>query len=237
MFLLSTLAALSAAVASVNAANAYIYNNCKDDAYVSPVAVGRPSSGPFHIPAGGSWSEPYYTPTSGGVSLKMSKSASLSNPTQFEYTLTAGDYPFIWYDISNIDCIANGCPWDNDETMIEASIKTCPTRSCAAGVKTCPGYYNVWNDDTATLSCDPKADVIFHLCPNNGTSSGSAPSASSSKAAPSSSAKASSTHHVQMEAPVATTMYTTTKAAALAVRTAHPLEAHAHARRHFHQGM
>jgi len=202
----STLAAIAAAAPAVMAAQASIKNNCPYDVYLWAVDIVRNPSSPSIIAAGASYSEPYRTLATGGVSLKLSKSTDRTHPLQFEYTLAGG---FIWYDGSHVDCSGPQCPFYADGVYLEATDATCPTRTCKPN-ENCTGFYQFWNDDLNTLACNPNASVNMYLCSTSAsgksaTSGGSSGGAAAGGAAASSSTAASpaaspSAGKVQMEA-------------------------------------
>src|ERR1700759_3288829 len=101
MQLKTGLAALIAAAPLAQAAGtAFIQNNCAVPVYLWAVDAERNPQQPSTIAPGTSYSEAYHTLATGGVSLKLSKTADIAHITQFEYTLTGG---FIWYDGSNVN--------------------------------------------------------------------------------------------------------------------------------------
>ena len=144
------------------------------------VDASRNPQSPTIIPAGGSYSEPYHTPATGGVSLKLSKTSSIVSCTQFEYTLLGG---FIWYDGSNVNCAGADCPFMADGIYMATSQPSCPTRTCSPGETPCTGFYTLYNDDVNSLSCSPDADISMYLC-SNSASGAAAPAAAPAAAAP-----------------------------------------------------
>jgi len=118
------------------------------------------------IPADSSWSAPYQTPSTGGVSLKLNTNQTCEGPiSQFEYTLTS---EFIWGDMSNVNCQDQDCPFAPYGWYLTMGSSDCPTRSCAAGASVCTGAYNAYNDDINTLSCDPSSNIALFLCTSTG---------------------------------------------------------------------
>jgi hypothetical protein len=169
MQLIATVAALAASITSVNAlGSAIINNNCNFPVYLWPIDAQRNPSDSIVIGAGASWSETYHTPSSGGVSLKLSRTNNkLSKVTQFEYTVQSyASNPFLWYDGSHVDCVDSECPFWDYGINLKASDPSCPTRDCAVG-KVCTGFYTLWNDDINTLSCGDDANVIMTVCSVN----------------------------------------------------------------------
>lgn len=158
----ATVAAVAATISAAEAAKAYVYNHCSYPVYLWAVDTSRAPSAPTTVAAGGSWSEDYHSPPSGGVSVKMSKTTSAALITQFEYTLSPG---MIWYDGSNIDC-DNGadCPFTGESMLLMSSKTSCPTAACSRNTTMCTSFYNQPSDDWATLACDQTADTEFHIC-------------------------------------------------------------------------
>jgi hypothetical protein len=241
---IKTLAAFAAGVSTVSATgSAVIFNYCSFPVSLWAVDAERNPQSPTTIPAGGQYSEPYHSLTTGGVSLKLSLGTSLytGDPiTQFEYTLTGG---FIWYDGSNVNCNVNNCPFYPYGIFLDTTVSTCPQRTCLPSQK-CDGFYNNFNDDWNSLACQPDASIQLYLC---STSAGApaAPAAAPAPAATSSSAAAlpapvanavevssapSSSPVYRMEALHVPASATTLRK--LAVREPNP--AHFHMRRHSH---
>jgi hypothetical protein len=249
MQLITSLAVLATAVGSVQAlGNAIIYNKCSYDVYMWATDASRNPSSPVTIPSGGSYSEGYHTPASGGVSLKISKTTSDIKITQFEYTVQPYDGTnFVWYDGSNVNCQGTDCPFYYEGMYLETSLSSCPTRTCPAGAATCTGFYTLYNDDVNSLSCDDSADTILYLCATSAITAPIAsvvaavsnavaavlPAPSSTYVAPSSvstTAKPSTTSSakVYINEAVVTTFVTVTKGHTHSKRA----EVHAHARHH-----
>jgi hypothetical protein len=168
MQLITSLATFAAAISSVNAlGSAIINNNCAFPVYLWAVDAQRNPSSPTTIAAGGSYSEEYHTPSSGGVSLKLSTTTAKQYITQFEYTVQSYlSNPFVWYDGSNVDCTDSECPFWNYGINLKTSDPSCPTRDCPVA-QVCTGFYTLWNDDVNSLSCDDTADTIMTLCSVN----------------------------------------------------------------------
>lgn len=222
-----SVAALAATITTVNAmGSAIVQNNCGFPIYLWPVDAQRNPSTSITVAAGGQYSEQYHTPSSGGVSIKLSTTNSLaSKVTQFEYTVQSyASNPFLWYDGSNVDCTGAECPFYNYGINLKASDSSCPTRDCPVG-QVCSGFYTLWNDDINTLSCNQDANVIMTLCSVSSGGSGNSGSqynAAASSVAPS---KAAVTNEA-----VATTFRT--EYTAPAKRAAEPVH---HGHMHFHQ--
>jgi len=255
MQLITSIAAFAAAATTVQAVgSAIIHNQCTFPVYMWTVDAQRNPSTPTTIGSGSTWSEGYHTPSSGGVSLKISKTTSCDKITQFEYTVASySGQNFIWYDGSNVDCTGAECPFQPYGVGLTTSKgAACPSRNCSAGASQCDGFYTVYNDDQNSLSCDESADVILTLCTekgsvsggsSGGSSYGGSPSAASVASVPASSAPAAAApvHSTTaapspvvaavqtMEAP-ATTMVTVTKWHKHTARA----EPHLHARHHQH---
>jgi len=224
MQLIASIAALAATVTSVNAlGSAIINNNCAFPVYMWAVDADRNPSSPTTIPAGGSWSEGYHTPASGGVSLKLSTTTQKQYITQFEYTVQSYlANPFVWYDGSNVDCTGSECPFWNYGINLKTSSPSCPTRDCPIG-QVCTGFYTLYNDDVNSLSCDDTADTIMTLCSANSGGAASSPQQKEA-AAPTTTSKAAIINEA-----VATTFVT---AYAAPSKRAEPIH---HGHMHFHQ--
>jgi len=225
MQLIASIAALAATVTSVNAlGSAIINNNCAFPVYMWAVDTERNPSSPTTIAAGSSWSEGYHTPTSGGVSLKLSLTTSKQYITQFEYTVQSYlSNPFVWYDGSNVDCTDSECPFWNYGINLKTSNPSCPTRDCPVG-QTCTGFYTLWNDDVNSLSCDDTADTIMTLCSVNAGGAASSPQQKEAAAVPTTTSKAAIVNEA-----VATTFVTAYAAPSKRAEPAH------HGHMHFHQ--
>jgi hypothetical protein len=169
----TVLAALAFAAPSVQTRLAHVYNQCPFDVNVWSVSAGDAGQ-KIVIPAnGGQYSETYKIPTAGGVSLKLTPEHTKANPvpvTQFEYTLEGG---FIWYDISDIDCVESSCPF-KEYGMYMHSAKGCPAVSCEKGRK-CAGAYNIASDNFATRACPENNDIHLYLCATSAPDGTSAP--------------------------------------------------------------
>jgi hypothetical protein len=258
MQLITSFAVLATAVSTAHAlGNAIIHNKCPYDVYLWPTDANRAPTQPQVISSGSTYSEGYHTPSTGGVSLKLSKSTSCASGyiTQFEYTVSAySGTNFLWYDGSNVDCTAANCPFQQDGVFLttsKGSNSACKECSCPPSTSTtekCDCFYKFDVDDKDSFSCDDSADTIMYLCATSATGGSSVPAVvsqaaavvssyiapvvptttSTSSAAPSSSKAVA----VQMnEAPV--TMITVTKGAWRPKHTKRALP-HAHARRHQH---
>jgi len=232
MHYLATLSAFAAAASTVQAlGTAYIYNQCTFDTYVWPVDAERNPLTPITIPSGGSYSEPYRTPSSGGVSLKISKTTTPDPITQLEYTVAGydGTNP-VWYDGSNVNCAGTDCPFQAYNLFLTTSEgSACPQRNCTSGAESCPGFYTVYNDDVNSLSCADTADVMLYLCSGETASSSPAPVASSWASAPAYVAPASSPKPTPTASPVQTMEAVVTTM--VTVTTSYP-KRHVHARHH-----
>jgi hypothetical protein len=238
----TTIAALAAAAATVSAqGSAIIVNHCPFDTYVWPVDAERDPQSPTTIPSGGSYSEVYHTPSTGGVSLKVSNQNTMTSITQFEYTLADE----IFYDGSNINCDTSDCPFWQYNLYIEASEPSCPGRPCPSQTA-CDGFYQMPND-VDTLACASSADTILHIClPNSelptsedsvsipaGAPSSSAPPAPSTTSAPP--PPTTTAPAQQINEALFTTFVTVTATPGPQHRhRALDAHAHAHARRHMH---
>ena len=153
--------------------SAIIVNNCNVPVYVWTVDQNRfPDT---HRPAAtiaphSKWSEKYYIPKAGGVSLKLSKVVPMvDNPpekatiTQFEYTANLTQ-ALIYYDISNVNCQGWNCPFAKDGMHVATDVKACLAASCRPNEVPCTQFYNNWNDDWATKGCNIAASATLTLC-------------------------------------------------------------------------
>lgn len=215
MHYLASITAFAAAAKTVQAlGSAYIINQCSFDTYLWPVDAQRNPTTPITIKAGSTWSEGYHTPSSGGVSLKISRTTTCSPITQLEYTVQPYDgNNFVWYDGSNVDCTGTDCPFQAYGLELTTSKgAACPQRNCTAGDLTCTGFYTVWNDDVNSLSCDDTADTLLTLCAGSASGSSAAPVAPSSSISSSAAvyAPATTSAPVQTMEAVVTTMVTVT---------------------------
>jgi hypothetical protein len=142
--------------------NAFIFNACSANVTVWSVTADTDDlTKVMHVlEPGMNYTEEYQLPSVGGVSLKLATDGKCEGPiTQFEYTLDGN----IWYDVSNVDCVGDACPFANHGMYLESG-KGCPTRSCRAGEVPCSGAYTVYNDDWNSLACDSKDDISLYLC-------------------------------------------------------------------------
>lgn len=171
-----------------SAGKANIYNKCDFDVTAwSVTSVPQSVGDAIHIKAGSSYSEEYKQVASGGVSLKIVNTTEATVPPQahimqFEYTDASGN---IWYDISNVDCSGDSCPFARYGWYMDSSDASCPTRSCEADAEACTGAYLVWNDDINTLACGNSQDISLYLCESqkpSGDDSTEAPPADSYEA-------------------------------------------------------
>lgn len=169
MQLIASVAALAATITTVSAmGNAIVQNNCDFPIYLWPVDAQRNPSDGITVAPGGQYSEQYHTPSSGGVSIKISTTNNkLSKVTQFEYTVQSyASNPFLWYDGSHVDCTGSECPFWAYGLNLKTSDPSCPTRDCPVD-QVCTGFYTLWNDDINTLSCNQDANTIFTTCSVN----------------------------------------------------------------------
>ncbi|KAH7053074.1 hypothetical protein B0J12DRAFT_44221 [Macrophomina phaseolina] len=147
-------AALLAALPAVMATGkAIVINNCDEDVNVWTADTERGQLGPETIKgSGGKWSEAYYmvgdgSSSNGGVSIKLSTTDSCEGPiTQYEYTYSSSGTPNLWYDISNVNCKGDACPFYTGGFYLDADISV----DCGPLTFLCDAVYNLWNDDKAT---------------------------------------------------------------------------------------
>lgn len=189
--ILASLALAGSAVAS-SVGSAYVVNKCDYEVTLCnvPASGGGYDQQDKTLAAGESWTQAWTELSNGnGWSIKLSKSASLENILQYEYTFHNDG--IIWYDLS---CV-NGNPWDKD-WEITASGADCSPKQQA--------YRYATDDAYGMQSCASSADITVTLCtgvsadngnstdagsgsasaPSYESTSASAPSYSSSTSAP-----------------------------------------------------
>lgn len=149
---------------------ATIVNYCARTVYLWPVDQNRDPQMPILIPFGHAYTEQYYFPIAGGVSLKLNTENNISgNITQFEYTADHQYGGFIWYDGSNVNCVPGFCPFDQNGIHLAGNLATCASRTCAPNTSTsnsnCNGFYIQPTDDqVAMMGCSWSANVTMSLC-------------------------------------------------------------------------
>jgi hypothetical protein len=147
-----------------------LYNNCNSTIYSFTVLPGIHTDTSNAVPPGQWYSEPYQYPTTGGVSIKLSRTNRLQVPvTQLEYSFRVTG---LWYDLSNIDCgpksqsFAGPCPFLSGGMFLTLD-QPCPTRQCNSSDTNCPEAYNLPSDDWVVRNCvDSSASLILYLCSN-----------------------------------------------------------------------
>ncbi|OJD31708.1 bys1 family protein [Diplodia corticola] len=167
-------AALLAALPSVMAVGkAVVVNNCDEAVNVWTADTERGQLGPESLKAGGTWSEEYHmvgdgSSTNGGVSIKLSTTDSCEGAiTQYEYTYSSSGDPDLWYDISNVNCKGDACPFYTGGFYLDASTPV----DCGPLTALCDAVYNLWNDDKATHGTESTSDTTLYLCGKDGDSS------------------------------------------------------------------
>lgn len=175
---IASLVLYGASAAATAVGSAHVVNNCDYDVYLCnvPASGGGYDQQDKTLAAGESWEQTWTQLSNGdGWSIKLSKSSSLNNILQYEYTFHNDG--IIWYDLS---CV-NGNPWDQD-WEITASGTDCNPKQQA--------YRYATDDAYGMQACSQNALITVSLCTglsaDNGTSTGgssSAPSYSSSLAA------------------------------------------------------
>lgn len=186
--IITSLAVFGASATALSVGSAHVVNQCNYDVYLCNV----PASGGGHeesdktLSAGESWTQQWTELTNGnGWSIKLSKSDSLENILQYEYTFHNDG--IIWYDLS---CV-NGNPWDKD-WEITSSTDSCKPKQQA--------YRYATDDAYGMQSCSQDNSITVTLCSglsaDNGTAvdsgSGSGSGSDDSSSAPSYSTPASS---------------------------------------------
>lgn len=196
--------AMSGSVAAVG--KAIINNKCDFDVYMWHVDSDHSDSSPTVISAGsGTYSETYKTCSSGGVSLKLSNSSTItgSTITQYEYTLGP---EMLWYDLSNVNCAGTACPFQPYGMTLTPS-SDCAVVTCPGGPLSCKAAYTLFDDDWASHGCATSVDLTLELCTTSTGSSSSDDSDSSDSAgyigAGSSSSKAAATTEAKVAAAAA----------------------------------
>lgn len=168
-------AALLAALPAVMATgNAVVINNCDEDVNVWTADTERGQLGPEVVSGkGGKWSEKYYmvgdgSSNNGGVSIKLSTTDSCEGAiTQYEYTYSSSGEPDLWYDISNVNCKGDACPFYTGGFYLDADTSV----DCGPLTLLCDAVYNLWNDDKATHGTESSRDTTLYLCGKDGSSS------------------------------------------------------------------
>ncbi|KAK0638043.1 Antigenic thaumatin-like protein [Lasiodiplodia hormozganensis] len=171
---ISVSAALLAALPSVMAVGkAIVINNCDSAVNVWTADTERGQLGPDSLKAGGQWSEEYHmvgdgSASNGGVSIKLSTTDSCEGAiTQYEYTYSSSGEPDLWYDISNVNCKGEACPFYVGGFYLEADTPV----DCGPLTALCDAVYNLWNDDKATHGTESSKDTTLYLCGKDGSSS------------------------------------------------------------------
>lgn len=197
--ILASLALAGSAVAS-SVGSAYVVNKCDYEVTLCnvPASGGGYDQQDKTLAAGESWTQAWTELSNGnGWSIKLSKSASLENILQYEYTFHNDG--IIWYDLS---CV-NGNPWDKD-WEITASGADCSPKQQA--------YRYATDDAYGMQSCASSADITVTLCTGvsadngNSTDAGSGSASASAPSYESTSASAPSySSSTSAPAPVAYT--------------------------------
>ncbi|KAF7192550.1 Antigenic thaumatin-like protein [Pseudocercospora fuligena] len=197
--ILASLALAGSAVAS-SVGSAYVVNKCDYEVTLCnvPASGGGYDQEDKTLAAGESWTQAWTELSNGnGWSIKLSKSASLENILQYEYTFHNDG--IIWYDLS---CV-NGNPWDKD-WEITASGADCSPKQQA--------YRYATDDAYGMQSCASSADITVTLCTGvsadngNSTDAGSGSGSASAPSYESTSASAPSySSSTSAPAPVAYT--------------------------------
>ena len=121
--------------------NAAVANQCPYPLYIWLVDQNESLPTPITIPSKGKHVEPFRTPcVECGVSLKVSKTPSLSSIVQFEYALNKSG--LLYHDISLTKCAsgndASACPGHVHGPEVEGhDMQDCQTLECVANAY-CP---------------------------------------------------------------------------------------------------
>lgn len=172
-------AALVLAAATVSAGSLKINNWCSTDVYIKQSSSGSCDYGatgscadkPWVIKAsngkGNVMSLPWNRTTPAGTSVKIAKTASLSQIIQMEYDFSDQ----LYFDLSNLDGAGSGrtgTPFANDNVKVSptgtgANIGNCIQIKCPAG-QVCKKAYQA-PDDHDTFVCPLNAgDIWVDLC-------------------------------------------------------------------------
>lgn len=147
--------------------NAKVINGCEYEVTLCnvPAADGGYSEIDKTLSPNDTYSQEWTQLSNGnGWSIKLSKSASLSNILQYEYTFHNDG--IIWYDLSEV----NGNPWDgNWEITAEGS--DCDPKQQA--------YRYATDDAYGMQSCSDDAEITVTLCSGESQNDGAAAASSS----------------------------------------------------------
>ncbi|KAL4805034.1 hypothetical protein BDV18DRAFT_141791 [Aspergillus unguis] len=144
-----TLTALTPLVSAVG--NAKVHNNCPDPVYVW--SVGGSVSEAHKVESGSTYSEQFYRdPSSGGVSLKVARTANglYDGSPQLNYAYTL-DPTQVWYDLSTVF----GSAFEGEVLSVTSSNEGCPSICWPEGTQ--PAGSQV-------KTCEPTADETLTLC-------------------------------------------------------------------------
>lgn len=185
--IVASTAILATTALAQSAGSAIVINQCNYPVWVTNVPAsggGQSQIGPNTLQTGQSYSQSYTELSNGdGWSIKLSKSSSLDQIMQYEYTFHNDG--IIWYDLSDV----NGDPWEGDWTFTATG--DCTPKQTA--------YQYSTDDAYGMQACPDTSSVTVTLCGtgSGGTSSGggswgSSPAASPPASAPTSAAPAPS---------------------------------------------
>jgi hypothetical protein len=171
-------ALLATAAAASSVGSAVVVNKCSYDVYVcnTPAADGGYSEIDQTLSSGGTYEQQWTElSNSQGWSIKLSKSSSLGNIMQYEYTFHNDG--IIWYDLSDV----NGNPWDgNWEITATNAANDCDPKDQA---------YRYSTDDAYGMqACSSDSTITVTLCSGESSDNSTSGSGSSSAQAPSSTA-------------------------------------------------
>lgn len=175
------MAMLAGTVAAQTVGSAIVLNGCDYDVYVTdvPAAGGGYEQMTKTLSPNQTFEQQWTELANGeGWSIKLSKSTSLANIMQYEFTFHNDG--IIWYDLSDV----NGNPWDGDwEITAQSPSNTCTPKDHA--------YLYSTDDAYGMQACNSDATITVTLCSGQSQNASSAGSASSSAAASPSSMAAS----------------------------------------------
>lgn len=201
-----------------------IVNRCSYDVNIWSIlkGMGCPETEGVVLSTGGIYQENYRNSTTGGVSIKVSKSSAceIGKLTQLEYFIdTTEDYGGNYLDVSYVDCSTDECPTKVEGYYMKAGSQTgefkaaannehCPVLSCSNAVE-CAAMSYINPDDPQTKYCPASQNMEFYMCggeePGSDDSDDSSPTPSSSEeaefstAAPSSAAPSSTSESEEEE--------------------------------------
>jgi uncharacterized membrane-anchored protein len=137
-----------------------IGNYCPFDVYLWSIGGHNGPVAERHtIPPMASFSESFWVPEFGGVSVKISRESELSRRIlQFEYTISSQG---ISYDLSNVDTV-NGNPFSGYDVELDAG--ECTHVLCPGYLPTCTAAFIRPGDTQNVRHCTTDARMMLTLC-------------------------------------------------------------------------